>query len=177
MTPGKAYKYLEVARVIAQNFSKDQSTKVGCVIVGPSGESRAWGYNGSPRGCVADEDERGVGRPEKYYWLSHAELNAITNAASIGTPLKDSTLIVTHPPCMDCARAIVQAGIKEVWAASPSHEFKDRWHEHITRTKKLFTECRVKYHWLDDKQMRVSVPEREHALSSTMPDAQSNQEH
>jgi dCMP deaminase len=148
MTPGKAYKYLEVARVIAQNFSKDQSTKVGCVIVGPSGESRAWGYNGSPRGCVADEDERGVGRPEKYYWLSHAELNAITNAASIGTPLKDSTLIVTHPPCMDCARAIVQAGIKEVWAASPSHEFKDRWHEHTKRTHQLFGECGVSYFWI-----------------------------
>lgn len=148
MDSRKARKHLEVARVIAENFSKDKSTKVGCVIVGTSGESRAWGYNGAPRGCSADEDERGVGRPEKYYWFSHAELNAITNAARVGVPLEGSTLIVTHPPCMDCARAIVQAGIKEVWCPSPEPEFRLRWKDHLERAFKLFSECGVKYEWL-----------------------------
>ena len=148
MTPGKAYKYLEVARVIAQNFSKDQSSQVGCVIIGPSGESRGWGYNGSPRGCTADEDERGRERPEKYYWFSHAEANAIANAARLGIPLEGASIIVTHPPCMDCARAIVQSGIKEVWCATPDSEFLCRWVEHTRRARKLFEECGVLYKWL-----------------------------
>lgn len=165
----KARKYLEVAYVIANNFSKDQSTKVGCVIVGPSGESRAWGYNGAPRKCLADEDERGVGRPEKYYWFSHSEVNAITNAARLGVPLENSTLIVTHPPCMDCARAIVQAGIVEVWTEEPKDEFKDRWKEHYTRTRKLFEECGVSYN-----EMRLPLPEGKSGMPSGMSDAQVN---
>ena len=148
MNTNKARKYLRIAYAIAAEFSKDQSSQVGCVVIGPSGESRGWGYNGAPRGCSADEDERGVGRPEKYYWFSHAETNAITNAARLGVQLEGSTLIVTHPPCMDCARAIVQSGIKEVWAAKPDSVFHDRWQEHITRTNQLFDECGVEYHWL-----------------------------
>lgn len=60
-------------------------------------------------------------------------------------PLEGSTLLVTHPPCMDCARAICQAGIKEVIAIKPSDEFNRRWSDHIVRTKQLFEECGVLY--------------------------------
>lgn len=100
MTPDKARKYMEIAYATAR-LSKDTSTKVGALIVGPSQEVRALGYNGAPRGSSADElaDVRNV-RPEKYFWFSHAELNAITNAARVGTPLEGSTLLVTHPPCI-----------------------------------------------------------------------------
>ena len=104
----KLLKYMRVAEAVAE-LSKDKSTKVGALILGPANEIRACGYNGAPRGCEADEDERSE-RPEKYHWFSHAELNAITNAARVGTPLEGNTLVVTHFPCMDCARAIVQAG-------------------------------------------------------------------
>ena len=143
MTPEKARKYLEIANATAL-LSKDTSTKVGAVILGATGEIRSLGYNGAPRGCTADEDdERGLSRPEKYFWFSHAELNAITNAARVGTPLLGSVLIVTHPPCMDCARAIVQAGIKEIWVPRWSDEFYDRWKEHIHRSTRLFKECNV----------------------------------
>lgn len=144
MSPKKAAQHMEVARAYAK-FSKDQSTKVGAVIVGTKGETRAQGYNGAPRGSRADEDERGTTRPEKYYWFSHAELNAITNAARVGTPLEGSTIVITHPPCMDCARAIVQAGIVEVIAAIPSDEFCERWKEHGWRAIQLFDECGVRY--------------------------------
>lgn len=147
MTPEKAKKYLEIANAAAK-FSKDSSTKVGAIIIGASGEVRSLGYNGAPRGCSADEDQRGMERPEKYYWFSHAELNAITNAARVGTPLDGATLVVTHPPCMDCARAIVQAGIKQVYCPEPSLEFQERWHEHTDRTEILFDECNVKYEWV-----------------------------
>lgn len=161
MTPEKAAKYLEVANAIAKNFSKDQSTKVGCVIVGPAGESRGWGYNGAPRGCSADEDGRGVARPEKYYWFSHSEVNAITNAARMGTPLEGALIFVTHPPCMECARAIVQSGITEVWSYEPTDDFKERWDAHISRTQTLFRECGVAYYWIKtdvrDKGRRVTL--------------------
>ena len=142
----KAHKFMGLAYARAQ-FSKDTSTKVGAVIVGPAGEDRASGYNGAPRGCGADEpgDPRGTGRPEKYFWFSHAELNAITNAARVGVPLEGCTIYVTHPPCMDCARAIVQAGIKRVVTVRPSADFVERWEEHMSRSQRLFDECGVAY--------------------------------
>ena len=143
----KLAKYMGIVDAIAK-LSKDQSTQVGALILGPSFEVRSVGYNGAPRGCSADEDERGVTRPEKYFWFSHAELNAITNAARVGTPLAGSSIVVTHPPCMDCARAIVQAGIIEVFTRMPSDEFLERWREHADRTQRLFEECHVKYKWL-----------------------------
>lgn len=147
MNSDKARKYLEIAHSVAQ-LSKDSSTQVGAIILGSAHEVRSLGYNGAPRGCNADEDERGNTRPEKYFWFSHAELNAITNAARVGTPLEGATLIVTHPPCMDCARAIVQAGIKQVICPTPNEDFKTRWREHIVRSDTLFKECNVEYIWL-----------------------------
>lgn len=147
----KAQQYMEIAYATSR-FSKDESTQVGAVIVGPTNEVRSLGYNGAPRGCRADEDSRGITRPEKYFWYSHAELNAITNAARVGVPLDGSTIVVTHPPCMDCARAIVQAGIKQVIAARPAAEFAERWIEHTQRVQTLFSECKVGYYEIDPKE-------------------------
>ena len=147
MSPEKALKYLEIARATAK-LSKDTSTQVGALILGSTQEVRSLGYNGAPRGCSADEDARGRERPEKYFWYSHAELNAITNAARTGTPLLGSSLVVTHFPCMDCARAVVQAGIVEVFCPENSAEFYARWEEHIERAIQLFNECNVKVTWL-----------------------------
>lgn len=143
----KLEKYFDIVDATAR-LSKDSSTQVGAIILGQSFEVRSLGYNGAPRGCSADEDERGQQRPEKYFWFSHAELNAITNAARVGTPLAGCALLVTHPPCMDCARAIVQAGIVDVLTRMPSDEFLERWREHTERTQKLFQECHVSYHML-----------------------------
>jgi dCMP deaminase len=144
----KLEKYFGLVQATA-SLSKDSSTKVGAIILGPSFEVRSLGYNGAPRGCSADEDDRGRQRPEKYFWFSHAELNAITNAARVGTPLDGCSLIVTHPPCMDCARAIVQAGITCVLSATPTPEFLARWDTHTDRSLRLFNECGVEYHWIE----------------------------
>lgn len=150
----KAQQYMEIAYATSR-FSKDESTQVGAVIIGPTNEVRSLGYNGAPRGCRADEDSRGITRPEKYFWYSHAELNAITNAARVGVPLDGSTIVVTHPPCMDCARAIVQAGIKQVVAVRPNAEFASRWDEHIRRTQALFQECGVGYFEIEPKEQEA----------------------
>lgn len=145
----KDQKYMELAYAVAR-LSKDPSTKVGAVIIGPAKEIRSMGYNGAPRGCSADEpsDSRG-NRPEKYFWYSHAELNAITNAARVGTPIEGCTMFVTHFPCMDCARAIVQAGIRRVVTVVQTAEFNERWSEHTTRANRLFKECEVQVTWLE----------------------------
>lgn len=143
ITREKALKYLGLAGAVSL-FSKDISTKVGALVIAPDGSVRAMGYNGAPRGCVADEDAR-IQRPEKYFWMEHAERNAIYNAARCGTPLEGCAMIVTHPPCMDCARAIVQAGIVSVVWNVPNIEFARRWEEHADRVTRLFEECGVQW--------------------------------
>ncbi len=96
----------------AASKSKDPSTQVGAVVIGPDGEIRATGYNGLPRG-VADLPER-MERPAKYLWTSHAEENLVAHAARVGVSLKGCTVYVTHFPCSRCARSLIQAGITGV---------------------------------------------------------------
>ncbi len=93
-------------------WSKDPSTKVGCVVVGPDREIVTTGYNGFPRGVI--DDPKRMERPAKYLWTSHAEENAVAHAARIGVSLKGCTAYVTHCPCSRCARGLIQAGVKRV---------------------------------------------------------------
>lgn len=116
--------FMQMAELVASR-SKDRSTKVGCVIVGPDNEVRSTGYNGFPRG-VDDECAERHERPDKYRWTEHAERNAIYNAARVGIPMKGCRIYLPWFPCMDCARAIVQAGITEMVCRAP--DFDDvRW--------------------------------------------------
>lgn len=100
-----------MAELVASR-SEDLSTHVGCVIVGPDMEVRSTGYNGMPRGVKATPER--LQRPEKYLWTAHAEVNAVGNAARTGVSLLGCTAFVTHMCCDDCARLLIQAGIKEV---------------------------------------------------------------
>jgi dCMP deaminase len=108
--------FIDLCYTIAER-SKDRSTRVGCVIVGPHKEPRSMGYNGMPRSIQDDVDERHE-RPMKYLYMEHGERNAIYNAARMGTSLDGCSLYVLGPPCADCARAIIQSGIIEVICAS-----------------------------------------------------------
>jgi dCMP deaminase len=137
-------KYLAIADAAAR-FSKD-TTHVGAALIGVDGEGGPWGYNGATRGSLADEgtDPRKE-RPEKYWWYEHAERNAIYAAARVGYPTKGCTMVVTHPPCMDCARALVQSGIKKVIWRAGDDAFNQRWWEHRVRVLALFEECGVDY--------------------------------
>lgn len=136
------YRFFPVAQSIA-GLSRDPSTKVGCLIFGSGYEIRASGWNGAPRGCQADADDRYATREEKLWWAAHAEINAISNAARTGTPLEGCALLATHYPCMGCAKAIVQAGIRQVVCPEPDPEFAMRWAEDIRRSRELFYECGV----------------------------------
>lgn len=96
----------------AATASKD-STKVGAALVGPDGEVRLTSYNGPPRG-VRDLPERFV-RPEKYLWASHSERNLIAFAARNGISTDQCDMYVTHAPCGECMKSIIQAGIRCVY--------------------------------------------------------------
>lgn len=112
--------FMGVAMLAAQR-SKDPSTQVGaCIVSGkddPAGENviLSTGYNGFPAGCSDDEfpwEREGEFADTKYPFVVHAELNAILNAR--GKSLRGARLYVALFPCNECAKAIIQAGIREV---------------------------------------------------------------
>ncbi len=127
--------FIKIAYAVSEK-SKDPDTKVGCVIVGPDREIRMTGFNGLPKGCE-DLPER-YERPEKYKWIEHSERNAIYMAARLGTSLQDCHMYITAPPCEECARGIIQAGIKSV-TYPIDHVFKDRkdWKEDLESAEEI----------------------------------------
>ena len=122
--------------------SKDPSTVVGALIVGPGNETRTSGFNGFPRGVVDDAEmvpER-YERPAKYLWTEHAERNAIYNASRHGVALAGCTIYVSMYPCADCARAVIQAGISRVVTKNPEAE---RWESHYEVSQQMLEEAGV----------------------------------
>ena len=124
--------------------SKDQSTQIGAVIVGEDNEVLSTGYNSFPRGMDDSKQERQE-RPEKYFWFEHAERNAIYNAARVGIPLKGSSIYLTSGlPCMDCARGIVNSGIKVVYCKHIcTTKNKEKWGESQSKSYQLLLECNI----------------------------------
>lgn len=133
-------RFLELAKHISA-WSKDPSTKVGCVVVGEDREIRSTGFNGFPRG-ISDDIERLEDRTQKYPLICHAEENAIMHAARIGVSLKGSTAYVTWPPCSRCARSLIQAGVKEV-VYSLEEEVPERWIEDFNISTNMLSEAGV----------------------------------
>ena len=121
-------RFLELASHIS-TWSKDPSTKVGCVVVGEDREIRSTGFNGFPRG-IEDDAERLEDRAQKYPLICHAEENAIMHAARIGISLKGNIAYVTWPPCSRCTRSLIQAGISEVVYPAGT-DIPERWEEDL----------------------------------------------
>ena len=101
--------------LLAAERSKDPSTQVGACIVSDDNRILSTGYNGFPQGCSDDifpwNRDENAGET-KYNFVVHAELNAILNAG--GKSLVGSRIFVSLFPCHECAKAIIQAGVKEV---------------------------------------------------------------
>jgi len=105
--------YFMGVALLAAKRSKDPSTQVGACIVSPENVIISTGYNGFPYGCSDDEFPwNREGDETKYPYVVHAELNAILNAG--GRNLKGARVYVDLFPCNECAKAIIQSGIKEV---------------------------------------------------------------
>ena len=102
-------RYLEMARIWAQN-SYCQRRQVGALVV-KNGMIISDGYNGTPSGFEnVCEDDNGVTKP----YVLHAEANAITKLARSSNNSDGSTIYITASPCIECAKLIIQAGIKRV---------------------------------------------------------------
>lgn len=108
------YRFFDLAAHVA-TWSKDPSTKVGAVIVNNERQVLGMGYNGFPRG-VEDHEHRYEDRTTKLLFVAHAERNALDNAADV----RGATLYSTLFPCTDCAKGIIQRGIKRVVTSEPS---------------------------------------------------------
>ena len=129
-----------IARAV-QNMSKDPSTQVGAIIIGPGMEIRAQGWNGFPRG-VEDSNERLQDRQTKYQYMVHAEANAISNAARSGVSTEGCSLLVTAlHPCNVCAGLIIQAGIRKIYAPLPDAD--GRWAASFEVAATMFKEAGV----------------------------------
>ena len=132
--------FMRIANTMAQR-SKDPSTQAGAVVVNPDNVIVGAGYNGFPRG-VEDEDgfpyeREGDFIDTKYAYVCHAEENAIYNA---GAPTKGGRIYCTLSPCNECAKTIIQNGIKEMIYDSDKYADQPAW----VVSRKLFKTAGVK---------------------------------
>ena len=132
-------KFLETAFLVG-SWSKDRSKKVGAVIVNDR-TIIATGYNGFPIGIDDNIEERHL-RPAKYQFTEHAERNAIYLAARNGVKTAGGKMYCSWYPCVECARAIIQSGIKELISEEPDFN-DDRWGESFRLTREMFAEADV----------------------------------
>ena len=133
--------YFMGVSLLAAMRSKDPSTQVGACIVSEENKIMSVGYNGFPRGCSDDEFpwERSAeaANETKYPFVCHAELNAILNAG--GQDLRGARIFVALFPCNECAKAIIQSGIKEVIYISDKYAHT----EPTQASKKMFAAAGV----------------------------------
>ena len=116
------YRYLKLAEEVA-SWSKDPSTKCGCVIIGVDNAPVSFGYNGFPRG-MNDSEGRYLDREFKYKYIKHSEENAILNC---NQHLKDCFAYITAPPCVSCIGSFKQKGLLNIIAYQPDKDFASRW--------------------------------------------------
>ena len=134
--------------------SKDPNTKVGACIVDEDKKVVSIGYNGMPR--QVDEEQlswnKGEGLDSKYLYVCHAEFNAILNT-QVGGTLKGATLYVTLFPCNECAKAVIQTGIKEIVYLN------DKYADQVNfqASRKMLELAGVKLRQFEGTQVDISV--------------------
>ena len=146
--------------LLASMRSKDPNTQVGACIVGDDNKIISVGYNGFPRGCSDDVfpwERSGANMNDtKYPFVCHAELNAILNAG--GQNLVGAKIYVALFPCNECAKAIIQSGIKEVIYISDKYAETDA----TKASKKMFSAAGVKQTQFEsDKKINISFDSSE----------------
>ena len=153
--------YFMGVALLASKRSKDPNTQVGACIV--SGDTNihikentilSIGYNGLPYGCSDDEfpwDRKGELLETKYPYVVHAELNAILNAQ--GKSLMGTKIYVALFPCNECAKAIIQSGIKEVIYLSDKYSETDI----VKASKKMFESAGVKLTKLNCNSKKIEL--------------------
>ncbi len=140
--------------VLSSYRSKDPSTQVGACIVNEKNRIMSMGYNGFPAGCDDDEfpwERVGDEYNTKYAYVCHAELNAILN--SRGANLEGCRIYVALFPCNECAKAIIQSGIKEVVYLSDKYADSPG----VRASKRMFNAAGVKLTMLKPKRDSITL--------------------
>lgn len=141
--------FMAIAKLSAMR-SKDPSTQVGACIVGSDNRILSIGYNGAPNGYNDDHfpwDREGEPLDTKYLYVVHAERNAILNYRGNRKDFEGAKIYVDLFPCNECAKEIIQTGIKEVIYLSDKYKDTDG----VIASKRLFAECGVTFRHLDSK--------------------------
>lgn len=139
--------FMGVAKLSAYR-SKDPNTQVGACIVSSDNRILSIGYNGTPNGYSDSTfpwDREGSPLDTKYLYVCHAELNAILNFRGGRRELEGSKIYVDLFPCNECAKAIIQCGIKEVIYLSDKYSETDS----VIASKRMFDTCNVKYRQIE----------------------------
>lgn len=134
--------------------SKDPNTQVGACIVSPENKILSMGYNGFPVGCSDDDfpwAREGEGVENKYYYTTHSELNAILNYR--GGSLEGAKMYVSLFPCNECAKAIIQAGIKTV--IYDSDKYKDT--PAVIASKRMFKAAGVNFYQYERTNREIKI--------------------
>ena len=137
--------------------SKDPSTQVGACIVSQDNKILSMGYNGFPKGCSDDEfpwgKEHETDDPynAKYFYSTHSELNAILNYR--GGSLEGSKLYVTLFPCNECAKAIIQAGIRTIVYGEDKYAHTSA----VRASKRMLNAAGVRYYQYQPTGRRIVI--------------------
>ena len=134
--------------------SKDPNTQVGACIVSGDNKILSMGYNGFPIGCSDDEfpwAREGDELDNKYFYTTHSELNAILNYR--GGSLEGAKMYVTLFPCNECAKAIIQAGIKTLVYANDKYDGTPR----VIASKRMLDSAGVRYYQYTPTHRKVEI--------------------
>ncbi|ADO83639.1 CMP/dCMP deaminase zinc-binding protein [Ilyobacter polytropus DSM 2926] len=143
--------------LLSAKRSKDPSTQVGACIVNKENKIVGVGYNGFPKGCSDDNfpwDREGEFLETKYPFVMHAEQNAILNSIK---KLSDCTIYVGLFPCHECAKSIIQSGIKEVVFLSDKYDGTDS----NKASKMMFDSSGVVYRKLNLSEIKIEISFKE----------------
>ncbi len=145
--------FMGVALLSAQR-SKDPNTRVGACITNDRKRVVGIGYNGLPIGCSDDDfpwERKGAFLDTKYPYVCHAELNAILN--KISTDLQQCSIYVTLFPCNECAKVIIQSGIREIIYLEDKYAESDS----VKASKTMFNSAGVSYRQLTEHRASVTL--------------------
>ena len=142
--------FMAIAKLSSMR-SKDPSTQVGACIVDRNNRILSIGYNGAPNGFMDNIfpwDRIGNELEKKYAFVCHAEMNAILNYRGSRKDLEGAKVYVDLFPCNECAKLIIQSGIKEVIYLCDKYKDTDG----VKASKMMFDECGVLYHMIEMKK-------------------------
>ncbi len=146
--------YFMALAILSGKRSKDPNTQVGACIVNDENKIVSVGYNGAPRGFSDDKmpwGNSGETLETKYPFVCHAELNAILNTT--GNSVKGARIYVDLFPCNECAKAIIQSGIKKVIYKRDKYKDTDA----VKASKMMFEICGVEYVQMDNMGKKIII--------------------